>query len=1022
VDLVAETQLIEVLLVEDSPTDAIFAHEALQDTSRFRIHHVRTLREALASLSGRTFSVILLDLGLPDSQGLETLAKIHGHAPSVPVIVLTARNDEELAVDSANSGANEYLVKGELQEGILRRTIRHVVERDRSENVLRESTGRLRAIINTTPHCIKVVSAEGTVLEINAAGLRLLEADAPEAVIGRSVYPLIAAEYLDRYRAFQQAVCRGQPGVLEFEILGMHGTRRSMESVAVPLPAPDGSMLYLAIAQDVTDSKQVDAELRRTSELLRALANSTSDAVFVKDLEGRYLLFNPAAATFVGKTVDEVLGCDDRSLFEPDEARTVMANDRWIMESGRTTSTEEVLTSAGVSRTFLATKSPYRDDQGKVIGLLGISRDISDRKRLEAERDRVAARLRLQVERMPLACLLLDAKLRIVDWNPAAEHIFGYGKDEVVGMGLPNEKLVPPHSLPQARAMYDQVLVGDMAAHASIENLTRDGRTITCEWHNTPLFDDDTFLGVVALAQDVTARQLAEKTLEMRDRAIQAVSQGIVITDCNQPDGHIIYASPGFERLTGYTQAEVLGRNCRFMQGPETDPNAVSVLRTAIRHGESSTVELLNYRRDGTEFWCEVRISPLHDATGQVTHFVGTIADVSERRALEAQLRQSQKLEAVGLLAGGIAHDFNNLLTVIIGSCDALRSEAALTALGREAIRDIDEVAQRATSLTGQLLAFSRQQLLEPVVLSVNEIITSLNSMLSRLIKEDIALSCRLFPAIWPVRLDPGQVGQVIVNLIVNARDAMPQGGILSIESSNVEWTEADCRTFPDRKPGRYVKIVVADTGSGIPAENIAHMFEPFFTTKEAGKGTGLGLAVVHGVVKQSGGHIEVRSELNVGTSMVLYFPAVEEPISPTFEPSTKSENRGMETILLVEDQAGVRRICKRALERQGYTVLEASNGLNALEVAESNHGRLHLIVTDMVMPELGGRELVERLRPNFPGAKVLFMTGYIDDLTARNEMHDSFPALLRKPFSPSALVEKVREVLDADLDMAIPV
>ncbi len=873
-----EIQWIDVLLVEDSPTDALLAQGSLGESPLFRVTHVQRLDRALEILSQRKMSAVLLDLGLPDSQGLDTLNAVRRHSPGVPVIVLTSRNDDDLAVHSAQGGAQEYLVKGQFQEGNLCRAVRYVIERDRSERALRESELHLRAIINTTPQCITVIAPNGKVLEMNAAGFRLVEADSPEEVIGRSVFPLIAPQDRVRYLAFHEAVCQGHEGTLEYDLIGLKGSRRTVAAAAAPLASGDGRMLHLAIGEDVTERKKVQAELWRTGDLLRAVIDGTSDAVFVKDLQGRYRLCNAAAAAFVGRTAEKVLESDDRALFDPDDARKVMAHDRRIMESGKGETAEEVLTARGVTCTFLVTKSPHRDGQGKVIGLLGISRDISERKRLEAERDRAAQRLRLQVERMPLACLLFDARLLIVDWNPAAEHIFGYSKEEVLGMEPPYWKILSPGTWSNAQEILDRLKGGDMAAHSVSENLTRGGRTITCEWHNTPLFDDiGRFQGLVSLAEDVTSRHEAEKTIKLRDRAIQAVSQGIVITDANQPDNPIIYASPSFEQLTGYTPAATLGKNCRFLQGADTDPNSVAQIRAAVRNGEFCTVELLNYRRDGTPYWNELRLSPIRDESGQLCHFVGTLADVTARRELEDHLRQSQKIEAVGQLAGGIAHDFNNLLTIIIGYSDVLQSTESLTESGQNTIDEIALAAHRAAALTQQLLAFSRKQVLEPAVLNLNELIGNLQKMLLRLVTENIELTCSLSPAIRPVKVDPGQIEQVIVNLVVNARDAMPDGGRLTIGTSNVELSSADCRLHPDRKPGCYVRLVVADTGAGIPPEIKFRVFEPFFTTKETGKGTGLGLSVVHGIVKQSGGYIDVHSEVGVGTAVILFFPAVRE-------------------------------------------------------------------------------------------------------------------------------------------------
>jgi PAS domain S-box-containing protein len=635
-----ELQAIDVLLVEDSRSDAMLVRVALSDSTVFRLTHVERLGDALAILAEKQMSVVLLDLGLPDSQGLETLTKLHRHTPEVPVIVLTSSDDDGFFIGSAQEGAHEYLVKSQLQDGNLRRAIRYVVERSHAERALRESDQQLRAIVEATPHCIKVVDADGIVLKMNAAGLGVLEAHEPNQVIGKSVFSLIAPESLDKYRAYHKAVCQGQPGTLTFEVIGLQGNRRTLESVAVPLQLPNGPPLHLAISQDVTD-----------------------------------------------------------------------------------------------------------------------------------------------------------------------------------------------------------------------------------------------------------------------------------------------------------------------------------------------------------------------------------------RRELERQLRQSQKMEAVGQLAGGVAHDFNNLLTIMIGSCDILTSSETLTDCGQNMCRDISQAGQRAAALTRQLLAFSRRQLLEPVVLNLNEIVTNIYGMLARLIGEDIQLERSLAPDIWPVKLDPGQIEQVIVNLVVNARDAMPKGGQLTICTSNIEWTEDDCRLFTDRKPGRYVMTSVSDTGSGIPPEIRSRIFEPFFTTKEASKGTGLGLAVVYGIVNQSDGYLDVESEADVGTSIILYFPAVRERISSSSSDQEHlSASQGSETILLVEDEDGVRNLAQRVLERQGYSIVEARNGKEALDIVEHYGRPIHLVLTDVVMPVMNGQQMVESLRTNLPNVKVIYMSGYTDDTVFRHGINHDLQSFLQKPFLPAELAHKVRSVLDAKL------
>ncbi len=632
-----------------------------------------------------------------------------------------------------------------------------------------------------------------------------------------------------------------------------------------------------------------------------------------------------------------------------------------------------------------------------------------------AEKGAPTERPGLPTERLPLAYVLFDADLRVIDWNESAARIFGYAKEEVLGMGPPFEKILPASAGPHAQEILRRLRSGDMAAHGINENRTRDGRTIICQWYNTPLLDGDgAFAGLISLAQDVTASRQAEEALRLRDRAVQAVTQGILITDPSQPDNPIIYASPGFEQLTGYAAAEVVGRNCRFLQGKETDPDAVARLRRAIRDGQRCTTELLNYRKDGTPFRNELSVSPVRDEEGRLTHFVGVQTDVTERRRLEEQYRQAQKMEAVGQLAGGIAHDFNNLLTIINGYADLLMQSLPADDPSRGLLAEIQRAGERSAGLTRQLLAFSRRQVLAPRVFDLNAVVADIEKMLRRVIGEDVRLATAPAPGLWPVKADPGQVEQVLLNLAVNARDAMPTGGQLTIETRNVELDDEYARAHPGARPGPHVLLAVSDTGCGMTDEVKARVFEPFFTTKGPGKGTGLGLATVYGIVTQSGGHVAVYTEVGHGTTFEVYLPCAQQRLPPEkSHPGLAVMPRGRETVLLVEDEDAVRALTRHVLRGCGYTVLEARDGAEALRLAEQQRGGIDLLVTDVVMPRLSGREVAERLAGMSPRMKVLFLSGYTDDAVVRHGILEADVAFLQKPYSPASLAAKVRDVLD---------
>ena len=656
--------------------------------------------------------------------------------------------------------------------------------------------------------------------------------------------------------------------------------------------------------------------------------------------------------------------------------------------------------------------------QGQLVRIACVIEDITEKRRLAEERDALLSRLQLHIERMPLAYILFDADMRIIDWNPTAERIFGYAREEMLGTGPPCEAFVPRSGWETGEEIRSRIRSGDMEAHSINENLTKDGRTITCQWLNTPLISEGgQFIGMLCLAQDVTERREAEVTLHLRDRAIQAATQGILITDPSLPDNPIVYASPGFERITGYGTEEVLGRNCRFLQGKDSNPEAIARLREAIRAGQSCTVELLNYRKDGRSFWNELSISPVRDPAGRLTHFVGVQADVTGRRSLEEQFRQVQKMEAVGQLAGGVAHDFNNLLTIINGYSDLLLERLPSSDPSRELVAEIHMAGERSAGLTRQLLAFSRQQVLAPRVLDLNEVVTDTEKMLRRLIGEDVRLATALDPSLWAVRADPGQVEQVLMNLAVNARDAMPTGGRLMIETHNVELDQMYVRTHPDSHAGPHVLLSMTDNGCGMPPEVRARIFEPFFTTKGPGKGTGLGLATVYGIVRQSGGHLAVSSEIGVGTTFRVYLPQVEQMARRSKARSgLLAPPRGTETVLLVEDEDGVRALTRHVLAGWGYTVLEAANGDEAVRLAARHDGPIHLLITDVVMPGAGGRAVAERVAARHPGVKVLFVSGYTDDAVIRHGVLREGVNFLQKPFSPVGLAHKIREVLDASL------
>jgi PAS domain S-box-containing protein len=529
----------------------------------------------------------------------------------------------------------------------------------------------------------------------------------------------------------------------------------------------------------------------------------------------------------------------------------------------------------------------------------------------------------------------------------------------------------------------------------------------------------------LVLANEVTERKRAEAAVikaEAEYRTLLESLPGIVYVADPNPPYATVYISPAIESL-GYTRDEWLASPDNWMRSLHPDDRGWVLERTAAAHaaGRGVTYEYRMLARDGEVHWIHDQGLFIRDAEGVATSWQGVLTDITEQKRAEEALRQgearllqSQKMEAVGQLAGGVAHDFNNLLTVINCHTQFLLDATDPSDPQREDVEEIQRAARRAAALTRQLLAFSRKQLLQPRVLDLNTVVANLEPMLQRLIGEDVHMAMIRAPSYCGVMADPGQLEQVLVNLAVNARDAMPSGGILTIEVAPAEF-EASAGRWQTVPAGSYIVISVSDTGCGMDEEVQSHLFEPFFTTKKQGKGTGLGLPTVYGIVKQSGGHIWVQSEPGHGSTFRIYLPRVAAEVDHPAPAATMPDMPagGSETILLVEDEEGVRALAQRVLERHGYTVLEARHGADALRIAADFDGRIDLVLTDVVMPEMGGREMVDALTSSRTDVQALFMSGYTDDDIIRRGLLDPGLAFLQKPFTSNALAQAVRDLLD---------
>jgi PAS domain S-box-containing protein len=601
---------------------------------------------------------------------------------------------------------------------------------------------------------------------------------------------------------------------------------------------------------------------------------------------------------------------------------------------------------------------------------------------------------------------------RWVAVNPRMCLITGYPAAELLTMRIP--EITHPEDRQQDWDLFQKVVKGEAPEYRIEKRYIRKDGSIA--WVNVNMVVLRDVAGrptrTVATIEDITERKKADAELHLQSEALNAAANAIVITD---RDGTIVWVNRAFSTLTGYAVEEAIGENPRAVARSGVHDHAFyKRLWDTVLAGEVWNGEITNRRKNGTLYPERLTITPVKDGRGEITHFIAIKQDLTEEKRLQAQFLQAQKMEAVGRLAGGVAHDFNNLLTVIQGYGELLEKSVAGRPEEREGVDQILKASARAAALTKQLLAFSRLQVLDMKVLDLGVVVAGTEKLLRRLISEDVEIVVTKSARTGRVKADEGQLVQVLMNLAVNARDAMSGGGRLTIALADEKLDETLPGTPDVVPPGRYVVISMTDTGQGIDEKSLGQIFEPFFTTKEMGKGTGLGLSTVYGIVRQSGGYMGVESVPGSGSTFRVYMPRCDDPASSGSRSAVRALS-GNETILVVEDEPAVRNIAKTLLERRGYTVLVADSGRAALDIATRDPRPIHVLLTDLVMPEMNGRDLAVRLRVLRPAIKVVFMSGYAGD-AAGNLAPGPGSGFLAKPFTERALTARIREVLDAPL------
>jgi PAS domain S-box-containing protein len=757
-------------------------------------------------------------------------------------------------------------------------------------------------------------------------------------------------------------------------------------------------------------------ERMRTEEdrhALTAIIECSNDAITTTAPDGAITSWNAAAEKMYGYSASEVIGKSISIILPPGCSQEFYELRKKIERGERVAGFETTrVRKDGTKIEVSLTISAVPDQNGKITASSGIARDITQRKRAEQELRQSESTLAAAQRIAHLGSFVQDLspsddlEANQLRWSDEVFRIFGYEPGQIDVTRATFLRAVHPDDRNRLRDAVAKA-IHERGSHRTEYRIIRPDGTERAVHGESDIVCDETTgkpLRIVGTLQDITERKQAEERFY---KAFNANPEPITIGTISE--GRYIDVNESFLRVTGYRREEVIGRTSlelKFWERPEDRAKLVEMLNEQgrVRDLEITFLTKSGERRTGLDS------AEVIEVAGQKC-IIAILKDITETKLLENQLRQAQKMEAIGQLSGGIAHDFNNLLSVIIGYSEVLEERLPPDDPLQKKCEQIKKAGQSAASLTRQLLAFSRQQVLEPRVLDLNAVVIDVETMLRRLIGEHIHLGTRLQPEVERVRADQGQIEQVIINLVVNARDAMPQGGRLTIETANVDLDEDYARRHAPQLPGPYVLLAVSDTGTGMDRETQAHVFEPFFTTKELGKGTGLGLSTVYGVVRQSGGHIWVYSELGQGTTFKIYLPRTAKPV-PSEKPIARSAAafRGTETILLVEDQDSLRELTCGLLTESGYTVLEAPRPDRAIEIARQHGAPIHLLLTDVVMPGMNGPALAEKLASVRPEMKVVYMSGYTG--FTHPELLDSDATLVSKPFTREALLRKLHEEL----------
>lgn len=882
----------------------------------------------------------------------------------------------------------------------------------RSSAALRRSEEKYRSLVETISDVIYEIDSEGKISYVSPVVRNVLGYE-PEEAIGKRFEEFVYPQDRELVQKRFEELAYGAEHLTECRLIGKSGEIRWVQTLAKPAMKKGRFAGARGALNDITERKKAEEALAESEKKFRLLYEEAPVPYQSLDEEGYLIQVNAAWLQLLGYTREEVVGKSFADFLTP-----------WSQERFRTTFPEfkraghvfgiehEMVCKDGSLIVASIDGRISRAEGGAVIRTHCVFQDITRRKQAEKALQESEQRYRATFNIASVGIDLVDRQGRFLEVNNALSQLLGYTPEELQHLTIVD--VTHPEDVARSSEMHEALVQGETEGYRLEKRYVRkDGAILWVDIAVSAIRDaDGQYRATVGVIRDITH---ARKIEEVRNRLAAAIEQAAEIVVITDEEGSIRYVNPAFEKATGYTSAEAIGRNPRILKSGEHDTVFYKHLWDTLKKGDIWSGRFINRKKDGRLYYEDATISPVKDISGKIVNFVAVKRDITEHLELAKQLQQAQKMEAVGTLAGGIAHDFNNLLQAVLGYSELVLADDDLPERFRDDLEKILAAGRNGADLVQRLLTFSRKTETRPLDLDLNQRIRQTGKFLQRTIPKMIEIELKLAEDLAAIHADPTQVDQVIMNLAVNARDAMPEGGKLLIETANVVLEEDYAKSHFEAKPGRYVLLQISDTGSGMDRNTLEHIFEPFYTTKTPGEGTGLGLAMVYGIVQQHHGFINCYSEVGHGTTFKIHLPAVV-PEAQLDQPAVGAMPRGgAETILLVDDEEPIRSLGERILAKVGYTVLTACDGNEALAIYQEQQDRIALVILDLIMPEMGGRKCLEEILKIRPQAKVLIASGYSAHGPTKEAVRAEAKGFVDKPYDLRQMLRIVRDVLDEE-------